>query len=70
MFLKIRDRARYLSNTAGAMNVESLLKEADGDSFKQLACVDRLIELGEYRRIDLDQWTQYQVLVENVYRGR
>lgn len=70
MFIKVRDRAKYLSSTAGAMQIICLLQGMGGDSFKQLACVDRLIELEEFRRIDREQMTQYQVLVENVYRGR
>lgn len=48
-FLKIRDKARYLLGIAGAFRVEELLSGLGGDSWLQLACIDRLVELGEIK---------------------
>ena len=69
-FLRCRDRARFLSEEAGAFTIEAVLKGLDGDSWNQLACVDRLIELTEYRTVYKGEATQYDVLVPNIYRGK
>jgi len=49
VFLKVRDRAKELLKLAGAFRlgeVISGIKEA-GDTWELIACVDRLVELGE-----------------------
>ena len=51
MFLKIRDRAKFLLNAAGAVRGQELTDGVIGDGWKMLACVDRLVELGELREI-------------------
>ena len=43
-FLKVRDNVKELLATAGAFRVDKVLS---GDSWFCLACVDRLVELGE-----------------------
>ncbi|HEY6924448.1 MAG TPA: hypothetical protein VI653_13335 [Steroidobacteraceae bacterium] len=51
-FLKVRDEAQRLLKLAGAVTCDRLLLAAgSGSSWTQLACVDRLVELGEIRRI-------------------
>ena len=50
-FLAIRDRATYLLAQAGAVRCHELLATSAGDSWHILACVDRLIELGELREL-------------------
>lgn len=50
-FLKIRDRAQHLLKTAGAARVEEIISGCTGDTWQMLACVDRLVELGELREI-------------------
>lgn len=48
VFLRVRDRAHYLLREAGAFRVDALMKVGGfGSSFLFLACVDRLVELGE-----------------------
>jgi hypothetical protein len=65
LFLKIRDRAKNLLKTSGAFREGELLNGngISGDSWLQLACVDRLVELGEIVRLRDPEtcWRQYQV---------
>jgi hypothetical protein len=52
LFLTIRDKAKKLIKTSGAVMMENLMTGVGGgDSWVMLACVDRLIELGELREI-------------------
>lgn len=45
MFLEIRDRANALLKNAGAFRMLEVF--CCGDSWDMMACVDRLVELGE-----------------------
>ena len=51
MFLKIRDNIYKLLSTAGAVSMGCAIRRVSGDSWDMLACVDRLIELGEILEI-------------------
>lgn len=62
-FLRIRDRAAKLVAESGAVTVGALMRGEIGDSFQMLACVDRLVELGEYRYLAVGGVTQHKVLV-------
>jgi hypothetical protein len=46
-FLKVRDHVAKLIQLAGACTVGKAMSVMDGDSWERLACVDRLVELGE-----------------------
>lgn len=63
MFLAIRDKAQHLCELAGAVNVEKLMC-VSGCSWSMLACVDRLIELGEFKYVNDGEnvATQWKVL--------
>jgi hypothetical protein len=50
MFLRIRDEAQRLLKLSGAVTCEKLMV-GSGDSWVMLACIDRLVELGELRRV-------------------
>jgi hypothetical protein len=64
MFLQIRDTAKRLLALAGAVCVSKLLHGVAGNTWTQLACVDRLEELGELERVDNGRCaTQDQVYV-------
>jgi hypothetical protein len=55
MFLKIRDRTKELLAIAGAARCKEMMAGAGGgDSWDMLACIDRLVELGEIREIPQD----------------
>ncbi len=62
-FLKVRDAAKELLEVAGAFRQSEVLQKAGicGDSWFQIACVDRLVELGEIVEVPRDCWTQYKV---------
>lgn len=65
MLLKIRDNVRRLLNTAGAFQAGKAFADVSGDSWKMLACLDRLVELGELERVTPKGtvWGQYEVFV-------
>ena len=50
-FLSIRDRTHRLLKEAGAVRMQEAMGGHSGDSWFLLACVDRLVELGEIREI-------------------
>ncbi len=60
-FLKIRDRAHKLLAEAGAFRQQEVTAGCTGDSFLFIACVDRLVELGEVVEIRRECWGQYRV---------
>lgn len=47
MFLAIRDKAKELIDQAGVVTSGSLMNGLTGDAWSMLACIDRLVELGE-----------------------
>lgn len=51
MFLKIRDNASRLIAEAGAARMQEIMRGVAGDTWAMLACVDRLVELGELREL-------------------
>lgn len=51
MFLKIRDNAKALIAKSGAAPCEKIIAECTGCSWDMMACVDRLVELGEILEI-------------------
>lgn len=47
-FLKVRDRAKALMLSRGMATTEEIISGCGGgDTWQQVACVDRLVELGE-----------------------
>lgn len=61
MFLRVRDRAKELIAVAGAFRMQEVLFEVCGDSWTQIACVERLVELGEIVELPRECWGQYRV---------
>lgn len=51
MLLKFRDRAREHIERSGAVCYAAITVGSTGSSWDALACVDRLVELGDLRRI-------------------
>lgn len=54
MFLGIRDNVVRLIKDAGAVRMQEAISGHSGSSWDMLACVDRLVELGEIREITGD----------------
>ena len=66
-FLKIRDHVKYLLKTAGAFRLGEAVATTTGDSWQHIACLDRLVELGEIvelKRECGEVWAQYRVFTE------
>lgn len=64
MLLSVRDKVRQLTETAGACTIEKAISGQYGDSWLMLACVDRLVELGEIRVIQNPKaMTQHNIIV-------
>jgi hypothetical protein len=53
-FLKVRDNVQKLLALAGAVRFDKAVSVISGDGWFMLACVDRLVELGELRAITDD----------------
>ncbi|HXJ61077.1 MAG TPA: hypothetical protein VNU68_30900 [Verrucomicrobiae bacterium] len=51
IFLSIRDKANQLLKVAGAVRMQELIQGHSGSNWDMIACVDRLVELGEIREI-------------------
>ena len=51
LFLKIRDKAKNLISNSGAATMGKIISGMLGNSWDMLACVDRMVELGELREI-------------------
>lgn len=51
MFLGIRDNVNRLLKQAGAVRMQEAISGQTGSSWSMLACVDRLVELGEIKEI-------------------
>jgi len=63
-FLKIRDQVNRILKEAGAVRCQEALGMMTGSSWEHLACLDRMVELGELVCIGPDNApTQYKVYV-------
>ena len=51
-FLKIRDKVKDLLRKFGAVTMEKILHGFTGTNWHHMACVDRLVELGEIKEVD------------------
>jgi hypothetical protein len=65
IFLKVRDFAERAIKIGGAVRAHELMNAASGagDSWKMMACVDRLIELKELREVGREGDSAWQARV-------
>lgn len=49
--LAVRDRVQFLILQAGAVRMQEAISDTTGSIWLALACVDRIVELGEIREI-------------------
>jgi hypothetical protein len=47
MFIKIRDKSKALIQVAGSFRMENIMSSTTGDTWTMMACVDRMVEIGE-----------------------
>lgn len=65
MFLKIRDRVLELLQLAGSVRMQEAISGTSGSSWQMLACIDRMLELGELRELTGSNTAgQYRVFVK------
>lgn len=50
-FLEIRDRVKGLLAASGTVRLGEAIRGTTGSNWEAMACVDRLVELGELREI-------------------
>lgn len=64
MFLEIRDRVKKIVKESGAISMGAAIA-GTGDSWKRMACVDRLVELGVLKEIHQDDCAgQHRIFVD------
>jgi len=64
LFLTIRDKTKHLIKHAGAARMQEMISGNSGDSWDMIACIDRLVELGEIRELPQERCPgQYRVFV-------
>ena len=51
LFLEIRDKVHYLLRETSVAKMGFIMNGLSGDSWIMMACVDRLVELGEIEEI-------------------
>lgn len=50
-FLAIRDHIQKVLKVSGCIDLGHAMTQTSGDTWDQMACVDRLVELGELREV-------------------
>lgn len=64
MFLGIRNNVNRLLKQAGAVRLHEAISGQTGSSWSMVACVDRLVELGEIKEITSPNvWGQHRVFI-------
>lgn len=69
MLLKIRDATKALIANAGVARSDKMMAGCSGDSWTMLACIDRLVEIGEIIEIPnpTSRAGQYRIFI--AYEG-
>lgn len=52
LLLEIRDRTFRLIDMAGAVSVDKAIAGSSGEAWKMLACLDRLVEIGDIYEVE------------------
>lgn len=60
MFMAIRDHVKKLIREAGACTMGAAMRGTCGDSWTMMACIDRLVELGELREVNANAYVAGQ----------
>ncbi len=64
LFLTIRGQAFRMLGDAGAFRLDKAILGIAGDTWDALACIDRMVELGELLELSTDGPTQHRVFVK------
>lgn len=65
MLLRIRDQAQSLIKLSGAATLMYITAGITGDSWLMMACVDRLVEIGELMEVPnpKSSWAQHRIFI-------
>lgn len=63
LFIHIRDNVKRLLTEAGAVKMQHAIANNSGSSWQMLACVDRMVELGELQELTSNVCGQDRVFV-------
>jgi len=65
-FLSIRDRVNLAIKDNGCITMDHAIKGESGLNFEMLACVDRLVELGEILEVKnpYSEYSQHRIFVD------
>ena len=65
MFMKIRDKINVLLDQSGAFRLLEAISTArvTGDTWDMIACIDRLVEIGEIREIETKGVGQHRIFI-------
>lgn len=62
-FLEIRDKTFRLLKLSGAVRLQEIIINITGDSWTMIACLDRMVELGEIAEIPQGAHTMGQLRI-------
>lgn len=66
LFLQIRDNTKRLIAESGAAMAENCWKGCTGSTWNFMACLDRMVELGELREISPEECAgQHRVFIKS-----
>lgn len=63
LFTNVRDNVKRLLEESGAVRMQEAISGNTGDSWLMLACMDRMVELGELRELTQNVPGQHRVFV-------
>lgn len=68
VFLQVRDTVNSLLRYSGAFMMNNIFQEVTGDTWFTMACVDRLVELGEIVEIKPENYVpgQFRVFINKL----
>lgn len=64
MFLSIRDRVSKLHEFSGAFTMAHAIANETGNSWDMLACIDRLVEIGEIKKVADNGYSQDSIYIK------
>lgn len=68
-FLKVRDRVQICLKECGAVRMQEAIRVIGGGDWSRMACMDRLVELGEIIELKIEGYVpgQYRTFVSAKY---
>jgi len=64
MFLRVRDTICKLHNLSGAFTASKAIGDVSGNSWDMMACLDRLVEIGEIKKVAENGYSQNAIYIK------